>query len=500
MIVQLLMQAAEALDFAHNLRVDGVHAKIVHRDVTPDNLMVSGIGNVFVIDFGIATADAIDWRQRTEGQIIKGKTGYLAPELLHGERADQRTDVYGLGIVATELLTGERAFPQETKEAKYVQIMLGDLPSIRSKNAAVPADLAQFIEKMRHAQRDQRIGSAREVYERLYRLRPSAAAPDVKRQLGALAIEMSAPYRTKSSPWHQAPVVRTLALPVSEEPANSAVVTASSEPNAPQYVQAKASPVEAETHKVANGEMVKIGLAPPPAAPATPTRNAGAATQQDRRQLHHLPTVKLSEQAQSMMAEHLARARKPHSGKRTAAVATLVSLSVAMMVVAAFRVLGAHAGSTQAIVEPKSPPPQFPLVATKPTTPSAPTSLPISVPQPTAPERIAPAAPEPSASHHHRAKKIDTESAISAPAAVVTDGNEDPPSTVGVISVPAIGHEVRYLFVDNVKVGTAPMDYEVMPGRHHVVVTAIDKSGVPVQRFSEWLMLKGGAHRVVGTR
>ena len=493
MMAWIVMQAAEALDFAHELPIDGAHARIVHRDVTPDNLMVSGLGSVFVIDFGIALAD-VEWRQGTEGHIVKGKSGYLSPEVLHGDRADRRADVYGLGIVLTELLTGEKAFPQETRDAKLVQIMLGDLPPIRSKNPDVPPDLAQFVEQMRNVERDKRIQTARDVYDGLYRLRPSSAAPDVKRQLGALAVEMSAPRRTKSSPFYRAPV-RTLALPtvdvdIDVDDKAPPVIAAPAETNAPQYVEPKLSVIDAETHKVANNQLVSLVLAPSPPAPMVLVRNANDVTHQDRRDLHRRPTVMLPERRE--LAAHIDRATS-RAGRKSRAVvaATLLCFVVALVVVGGLRFVAGQAASVakrktaeqpKAVVDPQQQalvtPPAVVVVSTTDSVPPI---------------------------HHHRKKTaaaLVLPEASSARTTLVsaTKMLDESRASVGVISVPANDREVRYVFVDEVNIGKAPRDYEVAPGRHHVVVTAIDKGGVPVQRFAETVVVKGGDHRLVGAR
>jgi len=106
--VELLIQLCEALDYAHNLTDDdGKPLHIIHRDVSPTNVIVSASGVVKLIDFGIAKAERST--NRTQAGIIKGKLGYLAPEYLAG-RLDARADLFGLGVVAHELLTGRRLF------------------------------------------------------------------------------------------------------------------------------------------------------------------------------------------------------------------------------------------------------------------------------------------------------------------------------------------------------------------------------------------------------
>ena len=104
----VLVQALAALDHAHR-------QGIVHRDVKPENLMLTRDGVVKVADFGLARAYAD--AQITEAGHVTGTVQYLAPEQLLGEPADPRTDLYALGIVAFELLTGRLPFSGETPMA-----------------------------------------------------------------------------------------------------------------------------------------------------------------------------------------------------------------------------------------------------------------------------------------------------------------------------------------------------------------------------------------------
>jgi len=133
--LELLIQICDALDHAHDLRDErGRPLELVHRDVSPMNIIISRTGAAKLIDFGIAKVRSA--RHATEAGIIKGKHAYVAPEYTYG-RLDRRADVFGLGVVAHELLTGRRLFLGETE--------LETIDNIREKPVAPPSRFASGI-------------------------------------------------------------------------------------------------------------------------------------------------------------------------------------------------------------------------------------------------------------------------------------------------------------------------------------------------------------------
>ena len=177
----VLLQTLSALDHAHQ-------QGIVHRDVKPENVMISRDGVVKVADFGLARAYAD--AQITVAGTVTGTVQYLAPEQLQGEPADPRTDLYSLGIVAFELLTGRLPFTGETPMAIAYKHLHDRVPPPSSRNPAVPRELDGWVASMTEKARELRPESAAEARRDLETENASlpAAAP-----VGTLVPELGEP-------------------------------------------------------------------------------------------------------------------------------------------------------------------------------------------------------------------------------------------------------------------------------------------------------------------
>ncbi len=110
--VGLLVQLCDALDYAHGKTDEHGHPMgLVHRDVSPSNLLVTSEGHLKVIDFGIAKAQSS--QLRTQTGRVKGKLAYMAPEALGGKELDARSDLFAAGVIAHELLTARPLFARK---------------------------------------------------------------------------------------------------------------------------------------------------------------------------------------------------------------------------------------------------------------------------------------------------------------------------------------------------------------------------------------------------
>jgi serine/threonine-protein kinase len=167
-VAEVGRQVCRGLDFAHTLTdTDGKPLDIVHRDVTPPNIMVSWNGVVKILDFGLArAAEALRLHQSDAG-MVRGKMSYLAPELLEGARADARSDLFSLGVVLHELLAGQRLFAGET-DYDTLKLVKG-MPILRpsKRNPAVKPALDKVVMRALERDPEKRYKSAAEMGDEL---------------------------------------------------------------------------------------------------------------------------------------------------------------------------------------------------------------------------------------------------------------------------------------------------------------------------------------------
>jgi serine/threonine protein kinase len=162
---QVAIEVARGLSFAHRLTEHGEPLGIVHRDVTPQNILLSYEGAVKLTDFGIAKAGT---RASTVG-MLKGKFAYMSPEQSRGEQVDSRTDIFALGTTLWELLTGQQLFDAESDIAVLRAVQEKAVASPAEFNPDVDAALATIVMRCLERERTERFQSAQELERALTR-------------------------------------------------------------------------------------------------------------------------------------------------------------------------------------------------------------------------------------------------------------------------------------------------------------------------------------------
>src|SRR5262245_9374885 len=140
LVLRIVADTLQGLHYAHELcDYDGPPLKLVHRDASPHNVFVTYDGQVKLVDFGIAKA-AVRSADTSTG-IVKGKISYMAPEQALSHAIDRRADIFSIGVILWELVTGER-FWSNLSEVQILQKMaFGEPPRLRSQKADAPAEL-----------------------------------------------------------------------------------------------------------------------------------------------------------------------------------------------------------------------------------------------------------------------------------------------------------------------------------------------------------------------
>jgi serine/threonine protein kinase len=141
MVAHIGVEVARGLHYAHRVKVNGQPLDLVHRDVTPHNVLLSFDGAVKLTDFGIAKAG----NKLTQPGVLKGKFAYMSPEQARGEAVDARTDIFALGVVLWEMLTGGRLFDGDSEVAVLRAVQQSAIPPPARLNPDVPEDLDAVV-------------------------------------------------------------------------------------------------------------------------------------------------------------------------------------------------------------------------------------------------------------------------------------------------------------------------------------------------------------------
>jgi serine/threonine-protein kinase len=145
--IYMMMECCKALQYAHSLDHPETNTPlgIVHRDISPPNILLSKNGEIKLVDFGLAKANS--QIESTDPGVVKGKFSYLSPEAASGLEVDHRADVFAVGIILWELFTGRRLFYGETDYQTVELVRQARVPSVSALNPEIEPELEQVVRK-----------------------------------------------------------------------------------------------------------------------------------------------------------------------------------------------------------------------------------------------------------------------------------------------------------------------------------------------------------------
>jgi len=165
--IYLINDAARGLDHAHRC-IDGTTGNplnIIHRDISPQNIMISFEGSVKIVDFGIAKAES--QVESTRAGTLKGKFSYMSPEQAEGQEIDSRTDVFSLGIILWEILASDRLFLSNNEMNTLKKIKECHIPSLHKLDPVLSPELEKIVNKALAKDKNTRYNSAAELHRDL---------------------------------------------------------------------------------------------------------------------------------------------------------------------------------------------------------------------------------------------------------------------------------------------------------------------------------------------
>jgi serine/threonine-protein kinase len=271
-VLTIIAGTSAGLHHAHERKGnDGRPLGIVHRDISPSNLMVGYEGNVKIVDFGVAKAD--DRAVQTQSGTVKGKIGYLSPEQCRGQRVDRRSDLFSLGIVMWEMLTGTRLYRRDSDFENMEAIVHELPPPPSSRRPEVPRTVDDIVLRLLAKSAADRFQTAHEVIEAIEHVSLRAGMI-----LSASAVSRLVRDRfgTRAEPW----------LELDGEPLRRRTVTLGARPIARARAPAAADPAEAELAAIADLSTSSMpDRADPAVEPSGTPALAGAAVAGDRMSL-----------------------------------------------------------------------------------------------------------------------------------------------------------------------------------------------------------------------
>ena len=196
------MEICKGLSHAHALTDDaGTSLNIVHRDISPPNILITRNGEVKVTDFGLAKATT--QLEKTDPGVVKGKFSYLSPEAAMGQEVDARTDVFAVGILMWEALAGRRLFLGDSDYETVKNVQRAEVPSLKGLHTQVDDELDALLQKTMARERADRYQTAQElgdaIADYLFRHRLKVTSYDIARMMQSVVASKAGERRQKDS-------------------------------------------------------------------------------------------------------------------------------------------------------------------------------------------------------------------------------------------------------------------------------------------------------------
>jgi serine/threonine-protein kinase len=184
--VYLMIECCKALQYAHSLDHPETNEPlgIVHRDISPPNILLSKNGEIKLVDFGLAKANS--QIESTDPGVVKGKFSYLSPEAASGRDVDHRADIFAVGIILWELFTGRRLFYGETDYQTVELVRQARVPSIAALNPEIDTEIEQVVRKALAREPDDRYQNAADLGDALAQFLFSRRMKVTARDIAAL--------------------------------------------------------------------------------------------------------------------------------------------------------------------------------------------------------------------------------------------------------------------------------------------------------------------------
>lgn len=182
---RIVAEVCSGLHYAHDLEdYDGSPLGIVHRDVSPANILLSWDGSVRLLDFGIAKAATR--RANTDSGVIKGKFGYISPEQAIGGEVDRRADIWSAGVCLWEMLAARHLFPRVNDIVTLQTLAVGPIPSLAEHAPEVPESLVAIVERALTRDPEERFSDAGQMQQALETWLDSAARNTTRDDVAAM--------------------------------------------------------------------------------------------------------------------------------------------------------------------------------------------------------------------------------------------------------------------------------------------------------------------------